>query len=186
MDPPRAQLVRLLQRRRRRIRLLMVCVVTAVTCGAVAGVLEPRILIGGTAGGPLDRSAAMETPATVSTEPAPTPLDLEARLALDPREEQANALRWQEMSDRKHRRLLDRYWDLAALESDQRDALLEQYERFRKLPEARRRFLRERARKLKAFVASLSPQDQAVLEGMNDEARARRLLALWHARYGPW
>jgi len=186
MDPHRAHLARLLQRRRRRIRLLLACVATAVTCGAVVGVMGPRILIGGTAGGHLNRPAAAEPAARASAEPALIPLDLEARLALGLQEEQANALRWQKMPDRRRRRLLDRYWALAALEPDRRDALLEQYEHFRNLPDERRAFLRRRARKLKAFMASLSPQDQAVLEGMNDEARARRLLDLWQARHGPW
>jgi len=114
------------------------------------------------------------------------PLNLQDRLALDPREEQANAIRWQKMSDGQRRQLLDRYWALANLDTDQRDRLLHRYEDFRNLPEERRTFLRRRARKLETFVASLSPQDQAVLEGMSDEARARRLLELWQARYGPW
>ena len=184
MDPRRVQLALLLRRRRRRLRLLLVCLATAVACGAVAGLAGPRILIGGTAHGRIDRPAA--TDAEVSAQPAATPLDLPARLALDPREEQANAIRWQKMSDPQRRRLLDRYWDLATLDPDQRDTLLERYEDFRNLPEQRRAFLRQRAVKLKAFVASLSPQDQAVLEGMSDETRARRLLELWQARYGPW
>lgn len=184
MDPRRAQLARLLQRRRRRVRLLLVCVVTAVACGTVAGLAGPRILIGGTGAG-----AARHTPATdarAAAEPAATPLDLPARLALDPRETQANAIRWQKMTGAQRRRLLDRYWNLAGLDAGERETLLERYQDFRNLPEERRAFLRTRAAKLKAFVASLSPQDQAVLEGMDDEARARRLLNLWQARYGAW
>jgi len=184
MDPRRAQLARLLQRRRRRTRLLLVCVVTAVACGTVAGLVGPRILIGGTGAARVSQVAATET--EVSAPGAATPLDLPSRLALDPREAQANAIRWQTMSQDERRRLLDRYWNLAGLEAGQRQALLERYGAFRELPEERRAFLRERAAKLKAFVATLSPQDQAVLEGMSDEARARRLLDLWQARYGAW
>jgi hypothetical protein len=184
MDPRRAQLARLLQRRRRRNRLLLVCVVTAVACGTVAGLVGPRILIGGTGAGGARRSPAADAQAAAET--AATPLDLPVRLALDPRETQANAIRWQKMSDARRRRFLDRYWDLAGLDAERREALLARYEDFRNLPEERRAFLRDRAAKLKEFVASLSPQDQAVLEGMDDEARARRLLDLWQARYGPW
>jgi len=184
MDPRRAQLARLLRRRRWRFRLLLVCLATAVTCGAVAGFAGPRILIGGTPAGRVDQPVGPERQA--SAQPAATPLDLPARLALDPREEQANAIRWQKMSDGCRRQLLDRYWALADLDPDQRDRLLQRYDGFRDLPEERRTFLRQRAVKLKAFVATLSPQDQAVLEGMSDEARARWLLELWQARYGPW
>ncbi|MFO8014965.1 MAG: DUF3106 domain-containing protein [Phycisphaerae bacterium] len=183
MDPRRAQLARLLRRRRRRVRLLLVCVVTAVACGTVAGLVGPRILIGGTGVGV---AAVPSADAPVAADAAATPLDLPARLALDPRETQANAIRWQKMSGPRRRRLLDRYWDLAGLDAGEREALIDRYAAFRNLPEARRAFLRDRAAKLKAFVASLSPQDQAVLEGMDDEARARRLLDLWKARYGPW
>lgn len=184
MDPHREQLARLLRRRRRRLRLLLVCLVTAVACGAVAGFAGPRILIGGTADGSADQPAEAKAPD--SPQPIATPLDLSARLALDPREEQANTIRWQKMSEPHRRRYLGRYWELASLGPDQRRTLLERYEHFRTLPEARRKFLRERAVKLKAFIATLSPQDQAVLEGMDDEARARRLLDLWQARYGLW
>ncbi len=184
MDSRRAQLARMLQRRRRRFRLLMVCVATAVTCGTVAGLLGPRILIGGTGAIRPARTPAAET--EPQARPPATPLDLPSRLALDPREVQANAIRWQKMSQAERRRLLDRYWDLAGLDAQQRESLLQRYEAFRDLPQARRAFLRERAAKLKAFVETLSPQDQAVLDGMSDEARARRLLELWQARYGPW
>jgi hypothetical protein len=184
MDPRRAQLARLLDRRRRRVRLLLVCVVTAVACGTLAGLLGPRILIGGT--GSRGTVQALPAEADAPARPAATPLDLPGRLALDPREVQANAIRWQKMTEAERRRLLDRYWDLARLDPDQREALLERYVAFRTLPETRRAFLRERAAELKRFVATLSPQDQAVLEGMSDEARARRLLDLWQARYGPW
>ena len=184
MDPRRAQLARMLQRRRRRFRLLMVCLATAVTCGTVAGFLGPRILIGGTGAMRPVGQAASETSADARS-PA-TPLDLPSRLALDPREAQANAIRWQKMSQAERRRLLDRYWNLAGLDAEQRESLLERYEAFRDLPQERRAFLRDRAARLKAFVATLSPQDQAVLDGMSDEARARRLLELWEARYGTW
>ena len=47
MDARRKQLVRLLNRRRRRIRLMLVCLATALACGLVAGIVGPQILIGG-------------------------------------------------------------------------------------------------------------------------------------------
>jgi len=186
MDDPRIQFARHVARRRR-VRLLLVCGVTAAACGMMAGILGPRILIGGTA--PV-RSAspapAEPPPAATAAESAATPLDLAVQLSLDPRERQANAIRWQAMEPQARRDLLDRYWALAGMAPERRARLLQKYEAFRSLPEPRRRFLRDRARALREFVASLSPQDQAVLEGMSDEARARRVLELWQARYGQW
>jgi len=187
MNPRRAQLARLLQRRRRRFRLLVVCLVTAGVCGAVAGFLGPRILIGGTSMLHAERPATGQSTTLAKFEPSPAiPLGLSDRLGLDPREEQANTIRWQNMDAGQRRILLHRYWQLADLDQEQQQRLFDRYQRFRNLPEARRRFLRQRAQKLKAFLDTLSPQDQAVLESMTDEARARRLVALWQARYGTW
>jgi hypothetical protein len=184
MDPRRAQLARLFERRRRRNRLLLVCLVTAVACGTVAGLAGPQILVGGTARVHAGRAAA-HGPA-VEPEAAASPLDLAGRVALDPREAQANAIRWQAMPAADRRALLDRYWSLAGLDAGQVDRLVDQYGEFRELSEGRRAYLRQRAQKLKEFMAGLGPQDQAVLEGMSDEDRARRLLELWQARYGQW
>ena len=186
MGLPREQLARLL-RRRRRSRLLLLCLVVAVACGAVAEFVRPKILIGGMlAAGKVARAGRPVAAARTDATPPATPLDLDTRLGLDPREEHANALRWQDMSAGDRRALLDRYWHLAGTDAERRTALFNQYKQFRQLPPERRMYLRDRARKLKAFMATLSPQDQAVLEGMTDEARARRLLELWRASYGEW
>jgi len=186
MDDRRIQFARHVARRRR-VRLLLVCVVTAAACGTTAGILGPRILIGSTSAVRLEAPVrAQPEPSAKAMDPAAMPLDLALQLSLDPREQQANAIRWQSMELQARRDLLDRYWALAGMDSDRRERLLEKYETFRSLPEERRRFLRDRARTLREFVASLSPQDQAVLEGMSDEGRARRVLELWQARYGQW
>jgi len=186
MDARRAQFARH-QARRRRLRLLLVCVVTAAACGTTAGIVGPRILIGGTSVVRPGSPPQVEPPLVVKTaRPAAMPIDLVLQVGLDPREQQANAIRWQAMAPEARRDLLDRYWVLAEMDAGGRQRVIEKYETFRNLPEERRRFLRDRARTLREFVASLSPQDQAVLEGMGDEARARRVLELWQARYGQW
>jgi len=188
MDLPREHVARLLRRRRRRSRLLLVCVTVALACGTVAGFLGPKILIGGTAATADDTPLAVPAAAPQANgQTVGTPLDLDTRLGLDPREEHANALRWQDMPAGQRRAMLDRYWRLAGADEAQREVLFEKYDQFRELPAERRAYLRERARKLKAFMKTLSPQDQAVLEGMSDEAaRAGRLLELWRATYGQW
>jgi hypothetical protein len=177
----REQLVRRLQRRRR-VRLMAVCVTTAVLGGAIASILAPDVLVGGmsakapadpaqsAAGGPMAKGLA-ET------------LD---RIALDAGEARDNRMRWASFSKDEKRAYLDRYWELAELDSERRAELMERYEAFHALPPAERDALRERARRLREFLASLSPQDQAVLRGMDDEERARRVLELWTARYGTW
>ncbi|KPK46166.1 MAG: hypothetical protein AMK72_10115 [Planctomycetes bacterium SM23_25] len=185
MDPRREQLVRLLHRRRRRIRLMLVCLATALACGLVADIVGPRILIGGV---PHDVSepAASEGKSRERLALAAGPLELSERLALDPRETQANAIRWQSLRDDHRRAVLDRYWQLAEMDAGERESVFDRYAAFRQLPEKRQEFYRTRARQLKAFMATLSPQDRAVLAGMSDEDRARRLLDLWQARYGTW
>ena len=186
MDARRAQFARHLARRRR-LRLLLVCVALAAACGTTAGIIGPRILIGGMSVVRPGSQPQAELPLPAKApEAAAAPFDLALQLGLDPREQQANAIRWKSMVPEARRDLLDRYWSLAAMDPDRRQSLVRKYEEFRSLPEERRRFLRDRAQTLREFVASLSPQDQAVLEGMGDEARARRVLELWQARYGQW
>jgi len=185
MVRPREQLVRLLYRRRRRMRLLLVCLATALACGLLAGIVGAPILIGGVSYTPTRPAPAKETP-RARPGGAPRPLDLSDRLGLDPRERRANAIRWRSLSQDQRRAILDRYWQLAEMDAAQRESLFERYAAFRRLPESRQAFYRTQARKLKAFMNTLSPQDRAVLEGMSDEDRARRLLELWQARYGTW
>ena len=74
----------------------------------------------------------------------------------------------------------------AEMDGDERERVFQQYAAFRRLPEKRQEFCRSRARELKAFINTLSLQDRAVLTGMSDQQRARRLLQLWQARYGTW
>ncbi|HUU92019.1 MAG TPA: hypothetical protein VM238_12525 [Phycisphaerae bacterium] len=185
MDLQREQLVRLLHRRHRRIRLMLVCLATALACGLVAGIVGPQILIGGVSHPGAEATAPKDKPRGRSIEAA-GPLDLSDRLALDPRETQANTIRWQSLSDDRRRAVLDRYWRLAEMDWGERESVFERYAAFRRLPEQRQEFYRTRAVKLRAFMNTLSPQDRAVLEGMSDEDRARRLLELWQARYGTW
>ncbi|HUU11171.1 MAG TPA: DUF3106 domain-containing protein [Phycisphaerae bacterium] len=187
MDPRREQLMRLLNRRRRRVRLMLVCLAMALACGVAAGFAGPRILIGGishTWPGP----AAPPKDAPRQARPAEVagPLDLSDRLGLDPRETQANTIRWSSLPEDHRRAVLDRFWRLAEMDTHEQDRLFQRYAEFRQLPEKRRDFLRTRAQKLKTFMNTLSPQDQAVLAGMGDDERARRLLELWQARYGTW
>ena len=192
MDRRREQLVRLLERRRRRLRLLLFCAATALACGFVALVAGPQMLIGGmpaaaVPAAAVPASAAADAARTGrSSAPPPSPLALSDRLRLDPRETQANAIRWAGMTEAERRALLARYWHLASMTPDDLDRLLDQYAAFRDLPEGRQESLRAQARKLHQFIQSLSPQDQAVLESMNDWDRAQRLLQLWQARHETW
>ena len=185
MDPRREQLVRLLNRRRRRIRLMLVCLALALACGLVAGIVGPQILIGGVSYDAAG-SAASKNRSRERTGQAAGPLALSDRLELDPRETQANTICWQALPDDRRRATLDQYWRLAEMRAEERESVFERYAAFRRLPEKRQEFCRTRARKLKAFMGTLSPQDRAVLAGMSDEGRARRLLELWQARYGTW
>jgi len=185
MDLQREQLVRLLHRRRRRIRLLLVCLAASLACGLLAGIVGPQILIGGVSYRGAEHAASNDKPRGRSA-PIAGPLDLSDRLGLDPRETQANTIRWQSLSDDQRRAVLDRYWRLAEMDSAERESVFERYAAFRRLPEQRQQFYRTRAAKLRAFMNTLSPQDRAVLAGMSDEDRARRLLQLWQARYGTW
>ncbi len=185
MDPRREQLVRLLNRRRRRIRLMLMCLATALACGLVAGITGPQILIGGV---PYDvaGSRASKSKSRDRSGQAAGHLELSDRLGLDPRQTQANTIRWQSLPDDGRRALLDQYWRLAEMRAEQRESVFERYAAFRHLPEKHQEFCRTRARKLKVFMSTLSPQDRAVLAGISDEDRARRLLELWQARYGTW
>ena len=181
----REQLVHLLAQRRRRTRLLLACATVAVACGFVALALGPRMLIGGTAHAvPAAAVTAGQAPSDASG-PANL-LALSDQLRLDPRETQANLIRWAGMTEAERRALVSRYWHLASLDSADRDRILEKYSAFRALPESRQDALRNQARKLQQFMRSLSPQDQAMLESMNDRDRAERLLELWQARHKTW
>jgi len=187
MEERREELRRVLSRRRRRVRLLLVCLATALGCGIAAGVVGPQILIGGVAD--LVMPAEATNGATVQAggkNAAAMPLAISEPLGLDPRETQANAFRWAGLSEAGRRAYLDKYWKLAEMDPAARERLVREYAQFRELPEKRQEFLKARARKLKEFVGTLSPQDQAVLESMTDAQRAERLLQLWQARYGKW
>jgi len=186
MEQRRQELKARLNRRRRRVRLLLVCLATALACGVVAGMAGPQILIGGVAdrAAPGEPSKAAVLPAAKT--PVAMPLALSELLGLDPRESQANAIRWPALPEKERRAYLDRYWKLAEMDPEAQERLVTQYSQFRELPEKRQEFVKIRAQKLKAFVSTLSPQDQAILESMSDTQRAERLLQLWQARYGKW
>lgn len=189
MSENRDQLVRLRDRRRRCVRLLLVCAATALACGMLAGAAAPRLLIGGVPQAGRTEVAQAAAVAAVGAPDGPaaeSPLALAARLCLDPREIQANQIRWASMSDAQRRTLLAKYWRLAGMPEADQSRLIDQYLAFRDLPEKRQEVLRTRAKKLRAFVESLSPQDQAILESMGDTDRARRILELWQARHKTW
>ena len=194
MDPRREQLLRRLNRRRK-IRLMLVCLAAAMVCGVVAGMAAPRILVGSVAttaptAAVVDAAkapaAGIET-ASPSSRPRPSNLlPLAERLGLDPREMQANAIRWSALSESERRTLLDRYWRLAELSPADQQQIFEQYAALRDLPEEQQELLRAKARKLQEFMKTLSPQDLAVLEGMSETDRAARLLELWQTRHKAW
>jgi len=186
MDLRREELKRLLNRRRRRVRLMLVCLATALSCGVVAGIAAPQILVGGTPQAATGHGPTAKPPDAHPGRAPVVPLELSARLQADPRETQANAGRWPLLDEPQRRLFLDRYWQLTEMEPAERQKVFEQYTAFRQLPEKRQEYLRERARKLREFMGTLSPQDQAVLESMGETERARRLLDLWKARYGTW
>lgn len=181
MDRQREQLVRRL--RRRRLRLMGLCVATAVACGTAAALIVPRVIIGGQ---PRGGGATFLPGPDVVALGADGPLGLLVELELDPRERRASVERWARLSQAERDAYFQRYWRLAELDPDRRDELLEQYQALREQPRARQEFLRGRARELRRFIATLGPQDQAVLKGMTTDERARRLLELWKARYGTW
>ena len=177
MDARREQLVRMLHRRRR-MRLLAVCVGTAVLCGALAAIFAPKVLVGDVRPGggapvqskPIKRGAKPPRPGAV--------LDLDNRLDLDPRETRNNSMRWDALAEPERRLFFERYWRLTALEPEEQDRLIERYKEFRRLPAERQALLRRRARDLQEFLNRLSPQDKAVLASLSDEERAARLLEL--------
>lgn len=194
VDARRDYLVRLLQRRRRRIRLLLACLATALACGAVTGLVVPQVLTGSIAGlttatpwragthPPADGATLPLSASPISVEP----LDLSERLQLDPRQIQANTMRWAAMPEAEREQCLDRYWRLAQSDPAEQDRLFREYSAFRQLPPDEQETLRRRAKKLQAFINTLSPQDQALLESMSDGERAKHLLQLWQTRYGSW
>jgi len=182
----REQLVRILERRRRRLRLMLVCLVTALACGGVVGVVGPQLLIGGMPAAIGGNVATVLGDRSLSAQAGPQPLDLSERLAIDPRETRANTGQWARMSEAERRVLLDKYWHMAEMSQADQDRVFQRYALLRELPDARQDSLRARAGKVAEFMKTLSPQDQAVLESMSDADRARRLLELWQARYGAW
>jgi len=182
----REQLVRLLAQRRRRTRLLLACLTTAVACGFVAIAVGPRLLIGGTSQAVAVAPAAARQAPPDAAARAAGPLAISERLRLDPRETQANLIRWSSMSEAQRRALVARYWQLVSLDAADRERIIEKYMAFRELPESRQEALRAQARKLRQFMQSLSPQDQAMLESMNERDRAERLMELWQARHKTW
>jgi hypothetical protein len=165
---------------------MLVCLTTALACGLAAGIAGPQILIGSVAGVPASAGAGQDAARLAAASKSAESLALAGQLRLDPREVQANAIRWANLSEAERRAYLDRYWRLAEMEPSAREYLVKQYVQFRELPEKRQEFLKTRALRLKEFVSTLSAQDQAVLESMSDAQRAERLLQLWQARYGKW
>jgi len=166
---------------RRLWRPLAVCVSTAFLFAAVASALAPKMLIGGVTAHTND----IMVPGAAKAAPG-APLPITGLLRLDPREERGNAVRWGELPAAERQSLLERYWRLAELPPDEQQKFFDAYQTFRKLPQDRQDRLRDRARKLEEFMKTLSPQDLAMLKGMNDRQRAERLLQLWQARYGTW
>jgi len=180
----RAQLL-LLRRRRRRMRQMAVCLGTSLVCGGGAGVLAPEVLVGGVS--LHDAKPEVINPASHESGAAAEPvlLGLSDRLNLDPREVRDNVLRWASTSEEEQRRFVAKYWQLMGMEPADRDRIIEQYQSFRKETEARRAFLRDRAKRVRDFIGRLSPQDQALLMSMGEEDCAKRLLELWR-RDGKW
>lgn len=165
---------------------MLVCLATALACGLVAGAVGPQILIGSVAGDPASAGAGQDAARLAAASKTAVSLALAEDLRLDPREVQANAIRWASLTEADRRAFLDRYWHLAEMDRTARERLVKQYLEFRELPENRQEFLKARALRVKEFVSTLSPQDQALLESMGDAQRAERLLQLWQARYGKW
>jgi hypothetical protein len=177
VDARREQLVRMLQRRRR-MRLLAVCVGTAVLCGAVAAILAPKVLVGGVPLGGGEPAKLKHTKRTAKPLRPGAVLDLDNRLDPDPRETRNNSIRWNALSEPQRQAFFKRYWRLMALDPAEREALLDRYKEFRRLPADRQTLLRQRARNIEEFIQRLSPQDRAVLASMSQQERAARLLEL--------
>jgi len=177
VDARREQLVRMLHRRRR-MRLLAVCVGTAVLCGAVAATLAPKVLVGDVRLGGGEPAKRKQTKRGAKTLQPGAVLDLDNRLDLDPRETRNNSMRWNALAEPERRVFFERYWRLTALDPEEQDRLIERYKEFRTLPAERQALLRQRAKDLEEFLNRLSPQDKAVLASLSDEERAARLLEL--------
>jgi hypothetical protein len=177
VDARREQLVRMLHRRRR-MRLLAVCVGTAILCGAVAAILAPKVLIGDVRLGGGEPAKLKQTKRGAKTLRPGAILDLDDRLDLDPRETRTNGMRWNALADAQRREFFERYWRLTALDPEEQERLIERYKEFRRLPAERQALLLRRARNLEEFLNRLSPQDKAVLASLSDEERAARLLEL--------
>ena len=164
---------------------MLVCLGTALVCGLLVGLAAPQVLVGSMSMHPAAVSG--ESAARLPSNRLPNAaLSLTESLEPDPRQMQADAIRWNSLSEPQRRAILDRYWRLSEMNLADRDGLFEQYAAFRELPQDRQEFLRARAKKLKMFMNDLSAQDLAVLEGMSDVARAERLLELWELRHQRW
>jgi len=177
VDARREQLVRMLHRRRR-MRLLAVCVGTAVLCGAVAAILAPKVLVGDVRLGGGEPAKLKQPKRGAKTLQPGAVLDLDNRLDLDPRETRTNGMRWNALAEPERQVFFERYWRLTALDPEEQDRLVERYKEFRTLPAERQALLRQRAKDLEEFLNRLSPQDKAVLASLSDEERAARLLEL--------
>ena len=158
MDGRREQLVRMLHRRRR-LRLLAVCVGTAVLCGALAAALAPTVLVGDVRPGgepvklkPTKRGAKKLRPGAI--------LDLHNRLDLDPRETRNNSMRWNALPEPERRAFFERYWRLTALDPEEQDRLIARYKEFRALPDERQALLRRRTGDLEEFLNRHQPAGQ--------------------------
>jgi len=160
------------------MRLLAVCVGTAVLCGAVAAILAPKVLVGDVRLGGGEPAKLKQTKRGAKTLRPGAVLDLDNRLDPDPRETRNNGMRWNALPDAQRREFFERYWRLTALDPEEQDRLIERYKEFRRLPAERQALLLRRARDLEEFLNRLSPQDKAVLASLSDEARAARLLEL--------
>lgn len=182
MDSRRDILTRL-RRRERRLRLVGLCAVTALLCGAIVAVVMPEVLVG--------EERQTQTPAVGAAEgvdlpeEVPGPLRLSEYLRLGPGEVNRNARRWDRMSERERGRYYASYWRLAELEDGDRAELFERYRTLRRQPPQRQELLRAKARELRQFIdEELGPQDQAILNRLPPEERAERILELWQARQG--
>ncbi len=182
MDTRREALLK--RKRRRRVRLMTLCVATALVCGAVVATVTPRALIGEEATSQRPATTAAPEPVPVSAEGEALLLRLAERFDVDPREVRSSTQRWASMSESERRRFFETYWRIVELDPEEKEALFQQYAAFRSRDHNRREHLRRRARQLREFVEGLSLQDQAVFEGMTPEQRAKRLLESWGKRYG--
>jgi hypothetical protein len=164
----------------RRRWVFLACLATALVGGIAAGVVAPRILVGGTS----HPAAPTADEAFLAARAAVGPLGLSDRLHMDPQEIAASQRRWAAMTPAQRQTVLARYRQVVEMDPADRDLLLVKYAALRQLPPDRQADLRKRAAGLAEFRKTLSPQDVAVLESMTETQRASRLLELWQAHDG--